>query len=103
MAEAWNVTLTDDTGAQHAAVLSDVVGSIEQPDWRGSLSIGSPATTGPRPDAVSGGVGEGPSPEMSLRMDEGPGEGRVARIQFTGATDTAAQVYGLSGFGDPPA
>jgi len=85
MADQWNVTLIDDNGDEHPGLrLSDVTGSLDQPDWRGRLN-------GNHGDTQT---------DVSLRMEDGEDHGRVAHVRFTGTSD-GVEVIGLSGFINP--
>jgi hypothetical protein len=85
MTDRWDVTLIDDHGDERSGLtLSDVTGSLEQPDWRGKLS------------GQHGNIRE----DVSLRMENGDDQGRIAHVRFTGESGDV-DVYGLSGFLNP--
>ncbi len=84
MPDQWKVTLLDDAGNEHSGLrLAEVVGSLDQPDWRGKLTGGIQFR-----DIQT---------DVSLRMDDGEDQGWVAQVRFTGAAG-GVEVYGLSGF-----
>jgi hypothetical protein len=87
MSDQWRVTLLDEAGNEHAGLrLVDVIGSLDQPDWRGKLTGGIQLR-----DIQT---------DVALRMEDGGDRGRVAQIRFTGSPG-GVEVYGLSGFVDP--
>ncbi len=84
MSDQWRVTLLDDAGNEHSGLrLVDVIGSLDQADWRGKLTGGIQLR-----DIQT---------DVSLRMEDGDDQGRVAQIRFTGGPG-GVEVYGLSGF-----
>ena len=86
MSGQWRVTLLDESGNAHPGLrLVDVIGSLDQPDWRGKLTGGIQLR-----DVQT---------DASLRMEDGDDRGRVAQIRFTGGPG-GVEVCGLSGFVD---
>jgi hypothetical protein len=86
MSNQWRVTLLDEAGNAHSGLrLVDVIGSFDRPDWRGKLTGGIQLRDIQK--------------EVSLRIEDGDEQGRVAQIRFTGGPG-GVEVYGLSGFVD---